>query len=183
LLRFRERPAHLRVGLGEIASEAEHERMEEPRLDLPPRMAPLAEERPRPSEPMVGLFEAAQLRERDAQVEREGRLFVVEAGIARLKLAARELAHSAVEFARSQEAEAEQIPRAEHSRRVLEIPSADVVGGAEMLFRPRRASDAPDGAARSDVELEEGAFVVRMKGVELGQLLLGDLGDFLPPAE
>src|SRR5262249_1906494 len=105
---------------------------------------------------------------------------VAQARAARLELAATELDDRALDLARSEEAEPEEVPAPEHPLEVLEIPAADVIRGPEVLLGPGRAPDAPDGPTRRAVVLEDGSLVVRSGGVELFELPFRQLGDLSP---
>src|SRR5262245_53619752 len=118
-----------------------------PGLNLATGVPALAEQRARAGKLLVRLLETAKLAQGDAQVQGEVRFFVAQARAARLELAAAEPPDRALDLARSQEAEPEEVPTAEHPLEVLEIPPTDVVGGAEVLLGSRWTSDAPDGPA------------------------------------
>jgi len=178
-----ERASGLPVGGAKIAADAEEPRADEARLDLPSRMASLAVEESRAVELGFRPRQAAQLQRGDARVQGECGLFVIEPGFRRLLPAPLEFSGRAMEFAGAEEAEAEEVPRAEHAARVLEVPSADVIGRAEVLFSARGPSKAPGGAAGRDVEFEDGALVVGPKRIELLELLFGALGHLSPAAE
>src|SRR6267378_4007458 len=106
-----------------------------------------------------------------------------EPGAARLKLAAREFRDGALDLARAEEAETEEVPASEHPLEILEVPSADVIRGAEMLLGPRRSPDPPDRSAGRDVVLEDRLLVVRAEGVQILELFLGQIGHLAPPSE
>src|SRR6185295_15612918 len=170
LLRLRERAADVGLRAAQVPSDAEMLPETKPRLNLASRVPALAEQRARAGELLVRLLEPAKLRQGDAQIEREIRLFVREPRAARLDLAAAELPDRALDLAGAQEAEAEEIPAAEHPLEVLEVPAADVVRRPEVLFGSGRPADAPDRAPRRDVIFQDRLLVVRTRGVELFQL-------------
>src|SRR6185503_12669980 len=88
-----------------------------------------------------------------------------------------------VEFPGAEEAEAEQIPRAKHSRGVFEFPATDVIRRAEVFLGSGGTSDAPCGAAGGDVELEKRPLIVGSKRVQLLELLLRRFAGLPEPAE
>jgi hypothetical protein len=184
LLRLRERAADVGLRAAQVPSDAEMLPEAKPRLHLATGVPALAaKERARAGKLLVRLLEPAKLGQGDTQVQREIRFLVGESGAARLELTAGELPDCALDLSGAQEAKPKEIPASEHPLEVFEIPPADVIRRPEMLLGSRRTADAPHRPSRGDVIFENRLLVIRSVGVELLELLLGQVGHFPPAAQ